>query len=130
DASGLAGHVALVEEDPARGRQQQAGDDVEERALAAAGRPDDRRELAVFDLERRRRERLCHAEVVADVLGAQLHASDSRSTSSGARSTDSGTSLSSIPSRSSFAATRPISRAGWRTVVSAGVTTVASGTSS
>src|SRR6185437_7125924 len=53
DAPGLPGGVVLVEKDPTRRREEEPGDDVEERALAAAGRPDDRRELAVCDLERR-----------------------------------------------------------------------------
>ena len=47
-AVGSAGHVEAVEEDPAHGRGEQTGDDVEHRRLAAAARAEQRVGAAVL----------------------------------------------------------------------------------
>jgi hypothetical protein len=44
-------HVAVADQDGARGRLFEAGDDPKQRRLAAPGRADEHHELAVLDLQ-------------------------------------------------------------------------------
>ena len=61
--------VAAVEQDPARGRRLQAGDDVEQRRLARAVRPDQTGDLAGARVEVDVGERAVAAELDGDLLG-------------------------------------------------------------
>ena len=63
-----AGHVALAEKDAAAGRLLHAGDHIHRRRLAAAGRPEQRHELAVGDFEVHRLQRGEVAECLGEVL--------------------------------------------------------------
>ena len=65
---GTRGHVGVVEEDPPAGvRRLEAGDDAQQRGLAAAGRAEQHHRLAARDVEVERLER---ARAVGERLAA------------------------------------------------------------
>src|SRR5262245_11169930 len=65
-------HGASVERDLARGGRFEARDDAQKRGLAAAGRADDRNELAAFDREVDVPQRLQFAERLAEMGDLEL----------------------------------------------------------
>ena len=63
DIAGVPGDLDAIDQHPPGRRRNDPGDEVEQRALAAAGRSDDRNELAGADREVGRRERQRVAEL-------------------------------------------------------------------
>ncbi len=68
---GEAGDLIAAVEDAACGRQQEPGDDREQRGLAGAVRSDQRHDLSLLHGERRMIEREQPAETARDVFHAQ-----------------------------------------------------------
>lgn len=66
-----AGNVSAEEMDAAAGRAQRAGQNVEERALAGAVRPDDAAELLLADRQVQSFEGLQPSEADADIFGLE-----------------------------------------------------------
>ncbi len=77
DEAGIAvigrdvGHVALAEQDAARRRLDEAGDEAQRRRLAAARGAEQDQELALVDLQRDILHRLVAAEFLAQILETQ-----------------------------------------------------------
>jgi hypothetical protein len=66
------GDVLILEEDPSRGRAIDPRNQVEDRALAGAVRPDDRQDLALLDREGHRVDRLQATEMKREIFGAEV----------------------------------------------------------
>src|SRR5882672_7703450 len=66
-----AGDVIAVEHDASRTRRERAGEEVEERGLAGAVRPDDRVQRADLDAQAHRVHRGERAEALGQALGLE-----------------------------------------------------------